>query len=77
MAAAVIPDPTFSTLYGNASKWSDCTPDYEYYAPGVSAPTPTGSLVNLATHLLTLIAFVPTNNNDAIYVGHSLTILGK
>ena len=58
MAAAVVPDPTFSA----ASKWTHPTPDYEYYAKHVGAPTPTSgtvlnrqatitttTLVNLAT----------------------------
>ena len=37
-------------------------------------PTTITTLVNLATRTPTLIAFVPENDNDAIYIGHSLTI---
>ena len=29
MAAAVVPDPTFSALYDDASKWTHPTLDYE------------------------------------------------
>ena len=75
MAAPVVPDPTFSALYDDTSKW---THHYEYYAERVGAPTPTTAntmmdrpvtittLVNLATRTPTLIAFVPANDNDAI-----------
>ena len=45
MAAAVVPDPTFSTLYNDASKWTHPTLDYEYYAARVGAPTPTAGTV--------------------------------
>ena len=65
MAAAVVPDPTFSALYDDASKWTHPTLDYEYYTEGVGAPNPTTgntmdrpatvtTLVNLATHTPTL-----------------------
>ena len=85
MAALVVPDPTFSALYNDASKWTHPTVDYEYYTERVGAPNPiTGNtmdrpatitmLVNLSTRTPTLIAFVPVNDNDAIYIGHSLTI---
>ena len=85
MAAAVVPDPTFSALYDDASKWTHPTLDYKYYTERVGAlnpttgnmmdrPTTVTTLVNLATRTPMLIAFVPANNNDAIYIGHSLTI---
>ena len=32
MAAPVVPDPTFSALYDDATKWTHPTLDYEYYA---------------------------------------------
>ena len=78
MAAPVVPDPTFSALYDDATKWTHPTTlDYEYYTERVGAPTPTigtvmdhpttiTTLVNLATCTPTLIAFVPENDNDAI-----------
>ena len=70
MAAPVVPNPTFSALYDDASKWTHPTLDYEYYADCVGAPTPTTAdtmdhpvtittLVNLATRTPTLITFVP------------------
>ena len=85
MAAPVVPDPTFYALYDDATKWTHPTLDYEYYAERVGAPTPTvgtvmdrpntiTTLVNLATHTPTLIAFIPENDNNVIYIGHSLTI---
>ena len=85
MAAPVVPDPTFSALYDDASKWTHPTLDYEYYTERVGAPNPTTTytmdrpatvttLVNLATRTPTLVAFVPANDNDAIYIRHSLTI---
>ena len=37
-------------------------------------PATVTTLVNLATQTPTLIAFIPVNDNDAIYIGHSLTI---
>ena len=85
MAAPVVPDPTFSALYDDATKWTHPTLDYEYYTERVGAPNPTTgntmdrpatvtTLVNLATCTPTLIAFVPDNDNDAIYIRHSLTI---
>ena len=37
-------------------------------------PATVTTLVSLATRTPTLIAFVPDNDNDAIYIGHSLTI---
>ena len=86
MAAAVVPDPTFSALYNDASKWTHPTVDYEYYTERVGAPNPVTAntrmdrpntvttLVNLATRTPRLIAFIPVNDNDAIYIGHSLTI---
>ena len=41
MAAPVVPDPTFSALYDDASKWTHPTVDYEYYTERVGAPNPT------------------------------------
>ena len=38
MAAPVIPDPTFSALYDDATKWTHPTLDYEYYTDRVGAP---------------------------------------
>ena len=35
MAAAVVPDPTFSALYDDPSKWTHPTLDYEYYTERV------------------------------------------
>ena len=80
MAAAVIPDPAFSALYNDASKWSYPTPNYEYCPVWVGAPTQTVGtvmdhpttitmLVNQSTCSPMMIAF----DNDDIYVGHSLT----
>ena len=45
MAAAVVPDPTFSALYNDASKWTHPILDYEYYAACIGAPTPTAGTV--------------------------------
>ena len=68
MAAAVVPDPTFSALYDDASKWTHPTLDYEYYTKCVGAPNPTTAntmdrpatvttLVNLATRTVYQLSY--------------------
>ena len=42
--------------------------------PVQDRPATVTTLVNLATRTPTLIAFIPANDHDAIYIGHSLTI---
>ena len=56
MASAVVPDPTFSALYDDASKWTHPTVDYEYYTECVGAPTPvTGNTMDRPTDRPTTI----------------------
>ena len=74
------PAPTFSALYTNATKWNEPKPDYTFYSTRVGgAATADGgqdraatitTLVNLATRLPTMVAFIPDNDQDVIYVGH-------
>jgi hypothetical protein len=71
----------FSTLYRDAAKWENPTPDYETLAnsfgataTAVTAPVCRDGLVQLSTRSPIVIAFVSEDECDAIYVAHSLTI---
>ena len=79
------PAPTFfSALYTDAAKWNEPAPDYTFYSTRVGGAATRGggldraatitTLANLATHSPTMVAFVPDNDQDVIYVGHSLTL---
>ena len=82
--AAVVPPPTILVLYTAAAKWNEPTPDYTFYATrvcgaatadgGLDRATTITTLVNLATRSPMVVAFIPNNDQDVIYVGHSLTI---
>ena len=78
----------FSDLYADASKWDEPDPDYNglitlfggVASTAAGAPalfnrnqTATG-LVNLATRSPTVVVFCPADDNEYIYVGHSLSI---
>ena len=77
----------FSDLFDDPTHWDEPVPDYDALilllggvagtaagAPAVydRAQTMTG-LVNLARRSPTLIAFCPADDNEYIYVGHSLS----
>ena len=82
------PPPLFSTLYDDPTKWDEPTPDYgalialmggvagtAHGAPALfdRNQTMTG-LTNLASRSPTLVAFCPADDNDYIYVGHTLSM---
>ena len=65
MAAPVVPDPTFSALYDDATKSTHPTLDYEYYAERVGAPTPTtGNTMNCQNTITTLVNLVTRTPSD-------------
>ena len=82
------PPPVFSDLFDDAAKWDEPTPDYEALIQllGGVASTVAGApalynrgqtmtgLANLACCSPTLIAFCPSDDNEYIYVGHSVSI---
>ena len=81
------PAPTFSDLYSDAAQWDEPVPDYDalILLLGGVAGTTTGAavydrattmtaLANLARRSPTLVAFCPADDNDYIYVGHSLSV---
>ena len=56
MAAPVVPNPTFSALYDDASKWTHPTLDYEYYTERVGALAPTvGTVMDRPNTITTLV----------------------
>ena len=61
MAAAVVPDPTFSALYNDASKWTHPTVDYEYYTECVGALNPVTAATNDRPTTITML--VNLNHN--------------
>ena len=82
------PPPVFSDLFNDAAKWDEPTPDYDslilllggvastaHGAPALydRAQTMAG-LANLARRSPTLIAFCPADDNEYIYVGHSISV---
>ena len=82
------PPPVFSDLFDDATKWGEPVPDYDaliLHLGGV-ASTAVGApalydraqtmlgLANLAHRSPTLIAFCPADDNEYIYVGHSLSV---
>ena len=74
MAAA--PAPDYGALYGDATLWTDPTPDYVALtgvlgnAATDRAATQLG-VVNLAQRTPTAVAFVLTGDDQYIYVGHT------
>ena len=82
------PLPVFSDLYHDATKWDDAAPDYAALILLLSGVAATGAgaaplfnrdqamtgLANLARRSPTLVAFCPTDDNDYIYVGHSISL---
>ena len=80
------PPPVFSDLFVDASKWDEPVPDYDalILLLGGVAGTAAGALAlynrgqamlglaNLAHHSPNLIAFCPADDNEYIYVGHSI-----
>ena len=79
------PPPVFSDLFHDATKWDKPVPDSDalILLLGGVASTATGApalydcttgLANLAPRSPTLIAFCPADDNDYIYVGHSLSV---
>ena len=88
LAIMAAPPPLFSDLYGDATKWDEPNPDYNALILRLGGVAGTGAgavalfdrdatahaLANLATRSPTLIAFCPSDDNEHIYVGHSLSI---
>ena len=82
------PPPVFLDLFNDATKWDEPVPNYDALilllggvastaagAPALYDRTQTMSgLANLARRPPTLIAFCPADDNDYIYVGHSLSV---
>ena len=82
------PPPVFSTLFDDATKWDEPAPDYDalILLLGGVASTVAGApglynrgqamygLANLARRSPTLIAFCPADDNEYIYVGHSISV---
>ena len=82
------PAPMFSDLFNDAVHWDEPVPDYDALilllggvagtatgAPAVYNRTQTMTgLANLARRSPTLIAFCPADDNEYIYVGHSLSV---
>ena len=82
------PPPVFLDLFNDATKWDEPVPDYDALilllggvastaagAPALydRAQTMTG-LANLSRCSPTLIAFCPADDNEYIYVGHSISV---
>ena len=67
MAAPVVPDPTFSALYDDASKWTHPTLDHEYYTKHVGAPNPTTG--NTMTTSLLPVSLAPKSLIVATKIG--------
>ena len=81
------PPPMFLDLFGEATQWDDPVPNYDalILLLGGVAGTATGAavydrattmtgLANLARRSPTLVAFCPSDDNNYIYVGHSLSV---
>ena len=82
------PPPVFSDLFNDATKWDEPAPDYNalilllggvastaHGAPALYDRGQTMSgLANLARRSPTLIAFCPADDNEYIYVGHSISV---
>ena len=83
------PPPIFG-LFNDPTKWDEPTPDYgalisliggvastAHGAPALfdgPKPNPLTGLANLAARSPTLVAFCPVDDNEYIFVGHSLSI---
>ena len=73
MAAA---PPLYSTLFGDASKWSNPTPDYTALTTALAHGAANRQVVRdgtlgLATQTPVTIAFVVQGDDDHVCVGHS------
>ena len=73
------PNPLFSTLFGDATKWTEPTPDHAVVLGAVGSgsaadqTTAKRHVLNMAVHSPTVVAFVIDADCDHIYVGHSPT----
>ena len=81
------PPPLFSDLYNLPAKWDEPTPDYAALILRLGGTPATGGtpaifdrrqtmtgLANLVRRSPTLIAFCPADDNNYIYVGHSVSL---
>jgi hypothetical protein len=82
--AAAAPPSTFSSLYGDAVRWANPTPDYATLAAsfgadlGANASISTvcrDGLAQASTLSPLVVAFVSTGESNTIYVAHSLSVI--
>jgi hypothetical protein len=82
--AAAAPPSTLSSLYGDATRWANPTPDYATLATsfgatlGVNASLSTicrEGLSQASTLSPLVVTFVSTGECDTIYVAHSLSVI--
>jgi hypothetical protein len=81
--AAAAPPSTFSSLYGDAPRWANPTPDYATLAAsfgtslgaGASTLTVCCALSQASTLSPLLVAFVSDGEPDTINVAHSLSVI--